>query len=142
MPSPLRRPLEITLPIRVQTYDIDFAGHVNNAVYIRWLEDLRMEFLRVHCPLESLMEIHHAPILYSTSIEYKKPVRLFDKVMGHMWCIDLGRATFHLGAECRVDGVLYTTATQRGVLIDLKKEKPARWPAGLRHKFLEGTELA
>ena len=34
------RPLLVTLPIRVQTYDIDFASHVNNQVYIRWLEDL------------------------------------------------------------------------------------------------------
>jgi len=40
-----RKPLLVSLDIRVQTYDIDFAGHVNNQVYVRWLEDLRMEML-------------------------------------------------------------------------------------------------
>ena len=44
--QPGKRPLLVTLPHNVQTYDIDFANHVNNQVYVRWLEDLRMELLR------------------------------------------------------------------------------------------------
>jgi acyl-CoA thioester hydrolase len=35
--------VELELPIR--TYDIDFAGIVSNIVYIRWLEDLRIQML-------------------------------------------------------------------------------------------------
>jgi len=41
-----KRPLLVPLPLKAQTYDIDFAFHVNNQVYVRWLEDLRMEVLR------------------------------------------------------------------------------------------------
>src|SRR5947208_6147204 len=46
------RPLEVELLLAVRTYDIDFAGHVSNIVYIRWLEDLRLQFLNEHLPLQ------------------------------------------------------------------------------------------
>ena len=42
----------LELPLRVAGYDIDFAGHVNNAVYIRWLEDLRTVWMTRWVPLE------------------------------------------------------------------------------------------
>jgi acyl-CoA thioesterase FadM len=35
------KPLSVELSLNVNTYDIDVAGHVNNIVYIRWLEDMR-----------------------------------------------------------------------------------------------------
>lgn len=35
--------LFIEVPLFVNTYDIDVAGHVNNIVYVRWLEDMRNE---------------------------------------------------------------------------------------------------
>ncbi len=35
----------VELPFPPRTYDIDFAGIVNNAVYIRWLEDLRLALM-------------------------------------------------------------------------------------------------
>ena len=37
------RPLLTEMGITVQPYDIDFAAHVNNVVYVRWIEDLRIE---------------------------------------------------------------------------------------------------
>ena len=39
------------LPLRVQTYDIDFAGIVSNIVFIRWLEDLRLGLMDEAYPL-------------------------------------------------------------------------------------------
>jgi acyl-CoA thioester hydrolase len=38
-----KRCLEIEMPIRVRTYDIDSAGHVSNIVYLRWMEDMRLQ---------------------------------------------------------------------------------------------------
>ncbi len=43
---------EITF--KIKPYDIDAAGHVNNAVYINWLEDLRVKLFSKIIPLESL----------------------------------------------------------------------------------------
>ena len=42
---PGTKPMLIRRPFRVFTYDIDFASHVNDGVYTRWLEELRFDFL-------------------------------------------------------------------------------------------------
>jgi len=39
------RAFEISTPIAIRTYDIDFAGIVSNIVYLRWLEDMRLLWL-------------------------------------------------------------------------------------------------
>src|SRR4028119_726672 len=73
-----KRPLEIELSFPVKTYDIDFAGIVSNIVYIRWLEDLRLEILDAYLPLQKMLEDGIAPILLQTQIEYKQPITIFD----------------------------------------------------------------
>lgn len=133
---PGTRPLLVTLPLNVQTYDIDFASHVNNQVYIRWLEDLRMELLRQYYPLSKLMAEGIAPILASTHITYRKSIGLFDDVVGAMWCTAFGRATLTLHAEIRVGETLCADATQRGIFLYLGTTRAARIPASLRDAFL------
>jgi len=41
----VHRRFETKMTIRVATYDIDYANHVSNIVYFRWLEDLRLQLL-------------------------------------------------------------------------------------------------
>jgi len=77
----LHRALEVTLQIPVRTYEIDFAGIVSNIVYIKWLEDLRLKFLEEHFPIHQQIEQGYVPILAGTEIEYKRPIKLIDKVI-------------------------------------------------------------
>ena len=37
---------ETVIPVR--SYELDFAGIVNNAVYLNYLEEARLDFLRQH----------------------------------------------------------------------------------------------
>ncbi len=132
---PGTRPLMVTLPFTVQTYDIDFAQHVNNQVYVRWLEDLRSEVLRQHLPLDKLMAQNTAPILHSTQITYHKSIELFDKPEGRMWCSSLGRATMNLEAEIVVGEKVCATALQRGILLNIGTTKPVRIPEDLVERY-------
>lgn len=132
---PGTRPLEVVLPIKVQTYDIDFAGHVNNQVYVRWLEDLRMEVLRQHCPLPRLLDAGLAPILHSTHIVYHRSIDLRDEPVGRMWCSELGRATLTLHAEICVGEAVCAAAVQRGILLRMGTTRPGRVPEELRARF-------
>ena len=126
------KPLLVEVPIRVKTYDVDWVGHVNNIVYIRWLEDLRLELLDTYFPLEPLREQGVAPIIVTTNIHYRKGISLSDhEVLARMWVREFGRATFYLEAEFLVDGDLRCTAVQRGTFIDRAKMKPVRVPQGL-----------
>ncbi len=78
----LHRPFEVVLAIPVRTYDIDFVGIVSNIVYIRWLEDLRLKFLDEYWELNQQLEQGYAPVLAGTEIEYKRSIKISDRVMG------------------------------------------------------------
>lgn len=115
--------------ILVSTHDIDFAGHVSNIVYLRWLEDMRLKMLEKYCPLKDFMAEGVTPVLTSTEIKYKKSIRLFDKPRAKIWVSDLGKATLAMEAEIYVDGELATWAKFSGVFVGIQAMRPIRVPA-------------
>jgi acyl-CoA thioester hydrolase len=125
--------IEITIPVR--TYDIDSFGHVSNIVYIRWLEDLRLELFNKHFSFQSLMESGTTLVLKSTYIEYKRSINLFDVVTARMWVDSVAKASLELHAEFYAGGLLTTTARHVGVFVDLKNLKPRRVPEDVIKKF-------
>jgi acyl-CoA thioester hydrolase len=127
-----QRPLFVEREIAVKTYDIDFAGHVSNIVYIRWLEDLRLAVLEEYFPLEKQMREGYAPVLTRTEIDYKAPIRLFDRVVARMWARDAGLVRMALEAEFLVGERLCATARQQGVMARLADGRPIRLPGELR----------
>lgn len=130
------RPLEVVLTIPVKTYDIDFAGIVSNIVYIKWLEDLRLKFLEEHLPINQLMEQGYVPVLAGTEIEYKRPIKLIDQVIGRLWASDLGRLKWTVQAEILSNNQLAAVATQKGAFVNLQDGRPIKIPQVLQHKYL------
>ncbi len=61
---------------RTKTYDIDAFGIVSNITYVRWLEDMRTEFLHRYLPWDRLEEDNLAPVLAETNIQYKNAVKI------------------------------------------------------------------
>ena len=129
------RPFMIELALPVRTYDIDFAGLVSNIVYIRWLEDLRLQILEEYMPLDQQMAQGYGPVLGTTHIEYKRPIRLFDRPVGRMWLDKLGRTSWTVQAEILLNGELAAIATQAGAFVDYSTMKPVLVPAELRSQF-------
>ena len=110
------RIFEITREIYIGTYDIDFAGHVSNIVYLRWLEDMRLMVFDKYFPLQPIMDDNKIyPVLASTKIDYKRPVKLFSKPLGTMWISKLGSASMTFTGQIEVDGEICTTAEHVGV---------------------------
>jgi len=132
---PGARPLLTETGIAVQPYDIDAAAHVNNVVYVRWLEDLRIELLRRHCSMRDLIESGMVAVVADTYIRYIKPVRLFDEPVGRVWSSELGRVSCVLHFEIARDGLLCTEATQRVMFVDMNTMKSMRSPQELRDHF-------
>lgn len=126
------RPTKVTLPITVKTYDIDYAQIVHNAVYIRWLEDLRTALISRSYSIEALVADGISPILVRTEIEYRLPIRFGDAAVGSMWVTDLGRSRWTVEAEIRVGEQIRTYARQQGIFTDLKTFRPVRIPTHLR----------
>ena len=135
MPGNDRRALHVELPFQPKTYDIDFAGHVSNIVYIRWLEDLRMIVLDTYLPLKTLMERGIAPVVVRTTIEYKRPVKLFDPVTGTMWASEMGNVKGILSAEFTVNGEVVAASEQVGVFVRMDSGRPVAFPEEFRWQF-------
>ena len=131
------KPLEVSLNLPIQTYDIDFAGIVSNIVYIRWLEYLRLKMLEVYQPLEQLMAKGYSPVVNSTQIEYKKALRIFDRPVAKMWMSKLGRSRCTLQAEIYLNEEVVTSATQTGFFVDLKTMRPMAMPKEIKQIYAQ-----
>jgi acyl-CoA thioester hydrolase len=132
-----RRPLEIELTIPVRSYDIDFAGVGSNIVYIRWLEDLRSKWLDEHFLLDKQVEQGYVPILTETQIEYKRQIKLFDRVVGRLWISNLGRLKWTVQAEIITNNNLAAKATQIGAFVSLHNNRPIPIPEELLQKYVD-----
>lgn len=124
----------IALDFEVKTYDIDFAGVVSNLVYVRWLEDLRLAYLKLAMSLDDLMERQVYPTLVHTSINYRAPVRFPDEVHGVIRLVEAGSTSLTLEAtfQSRKSGQLVADARQVGLLLDAKTGRPSPVPEELR----------
>ncbi|MEH1811025.1 MAG: thioesterase family protein [Nostoc sp.] len=133
----LYRPLEVVLAIPVKTYDIDFMGIVSNIVYIRWLEDLRLKFLDEHWQLNQQIEQGYTPIIAGTEIEYKRPIKIIDRVIGRLWLSGLGRLKWTVQAEILSNNELAAVASQKGGFVSLQNNRLIPIPEELQKKYLQ-----
>ena len=75
---------KVTINFEIKTYEIDIAGHVNNIVYVKWLEDLRNKLFLQLFPVRDLLEEKFYPVITSTTINYKKQLKFGDRPTGTM----------------------------------------------------------
>lgn len=120
--------LAVDMDIFVGTYDIDFAGHVSNIVYLRWFEALRLKIFEKYYPLKQVMDDGYLPIITSHFIEYKRAVKLFDAPHGFMWIDSISKARIKFKGEVRVNGELATQAVHEGIFLSSETMKPTKIP--------------
>lgn len=113
----------IELKLEIKPYNIDATGHVNNAVYINWLEDLRTKLLEKIIPHEDLVEKNLHFVVASTNIEYKKPLHLYEEPTGIMRLDKYERGIWYLSCLITLDGNVATKAFQKCVMLDKNTQK-------------------
>ncbi len=123
---------------QVYTYHIDIVGHVNNIIYIQWLENGRMKLLEaMGIPVTDLSKKEGIlPILTETNILYKKPLFIHNLVRIEMWVSKLNNASAIL--EFRFyneNDELCASAWQKGLFINTKTMKPTRLTDKHREAF-------
>lgn len=123
---------------KIYTYQIDFVGHVNNIVYIQWLENGRVKLLEaIGLPAFDLaVSDGIVPVLTETSIKYKKPLFLNDTVTVEVWISKLNNASAIMEFRlCNEKGELCASAQQKGLFINRKTMKPVRLTDEFRNAF-------
>ncbi|MBX7244329.1 MAG: acyl-CoA thioesterase [Candidatus Sumerlaeaceae bacterium] len=112
----------------IYTFQIDYSRHVSNVIYIQWMEIARLKLIEA-----AGMAAHDlgaggiVPVLVETSIAYKKPLFLGDKVRIEVWISDLARASAVM--EFRFynqNNDLAASASQKGLFMELESGRPIR----------------
>jgi acyl-CoA thioester hydrolase len=129
---------KVTYREPVRTFHIDINGHVNNAVYVQWLEVGRTLLLEAaELPVEVMRERGYLPILVETRIQYRKPLSFPDTARIEVWVDELTHVSawmaFRIHSEAT--GALAATARQRGVFVDAATNRPHRLPEDDRRRF-------
>lgn len=129
---------KLTFKEKIYTYHIDFVGHVNNIIYIQWLENGRLKLLEAIgiSPTELSQKEEIVPIIVQTYIKYKKPLFLNNKVKVELWVSKINNASAILEFNfLNEKKEICATAQQKGLFINSKTMRPQRLTAKFRRAF-------
>ncbi|MBD2256784.1 thioesterase family protein [Pseudanabaena sp. FACHB-2040] len=119
---------KILFDLDIYPYQIDYLGHVNNAVYIQWMEIGRIKLLEaIGLPIHEISEQGFVPVLVHTSITYKVPLYVSDRVQIELWLSELRHASAILQFRFRSDQqTLAAEGMQKGLFVDKQTMRPRR----------------
>jgi acyl-CoA thioester hydrolase len=111
---------------RVRFRDCDLLGHVNNAVYLTYLEQARVAFLSPHDADYTEM------ILARCEIDFRDQVSVGEVVEISLWPTRIGTKSFELGYEMKVGERLVAEAKTVLVAYDYERSESRPIPDAWR----------
>jgi acyl-CoA thioester hydrolase len=120
---------------KVEPADIDGQNHVNNTVYLRWVQDVATAHWKSLASAEAQNAIGW--IVLRHEIDYKNPASLGDEIVLRTWVGEASRLKFERFTEVqrKIDKVLLAQARTVWVPVDSRTGKPMRVSAEVREKF-------
>ena len=126
-------PFEMT--VMVLPDDIDEQNHVNNAVYLRWVQEVATAHWRAVADTEA--QENNGWVVLRHEIDYKAPACLNDNVVLRTWVGKATRLTFERFTEIlrRSDGQLLSKARTLWCPVNAQTGRPKRVPLQVRQQF-------
>ncbi|WP_374387073.1 acyl-CoA thioesterase [Sandaracinobacter sp.] len=120
--------------IRIIPEDIDFMGHVNNAVYLKWVQDAVISYWQTVAPAEAVAK--HLWVALKHEITYRAPAFLDDAVLADVVATGVqGSRAFFTTMIQRGDTILAEVRSS-WCCIDVATRRPARIARDLAARFL------
>lgn len=119
--------------ISVRWRDLDAFNHVNNATYLTYLEEARLQWLR-HVP-DALPSEQAAPVLAASQLNYRSPINWPAQLDVQLSCARLGNSSITLAhriVDANQPEHLYCDGSVTMVWINPASGKPVPLPEGLR----------
>jgi acyl-CoA thioester hydrolase len=117
----------------VRFRDLDPMGHVNNAVFLTYIESARAAFLQHLGAVQTLEDL--AIIVARIEIDFRAPVRFGDEVDVSVRVSRFGEKSFDLEHELCVDDTLVAEAKTVLVTYDYERREPVAIPEAWREKL-------
>jgi acyl-CoA thioester hydrolase len=121
--------------VPVVAAEIDEQNHVNNTVYLRWVQDVATAHWRALASRQSQEIIGW--IVLRHEIDYKAPATLDDEIVLRTWVGKASRLTFERFTEIRRknDDQLLSQARTLWCPINAQTGRPTRVSADVRKQF-------
>jgi acyl-CoA thioester hydrolase len=79
---------------------MDFLGHVNNVVYVDYLQEARVDMLRVHAPMRGGEALAEGVVVVRHEVEFVAPLQFrHEPVRIESWVSEVRAATFTMAYE-------------------------------------------
>jgi acyl-CoA thioester hydrolase len=123
--------------IGIEPGDIDHMGHVNNSVYLKWVQEAVVRYWEKVAPSEAVAQ--HLWVALKHEIEFRRPTFLEDKVVADV-----------IAEQVQGARAFFTTVIRRGeeVLAEVKSiwccldatsHRPARLAKDVVSRFLPAS---
>lgn len=109
-----------TLHLPVRWGDMDALGHVNNAAYLTYIEQARIDALAGIEGSPWPGSDAEGPLLATVEITYRRPIRYPATVTVETRCTHLGRTSFTLAHRLTVDDDAIIDENERTVCAEAK----------------------
>ena len=131
--NPARERFE--LRIEIQPADIDQLGHVNNIVYLRWVQDAAVAHWRAAAPRADQTRLLWVVVRHE--IDYKRPAFLEDEIVALTWVGTASRHSFERHTELlrASDRQLLVRARTLWCPIDVQTGRPTEVSSEVRARF-------
>jgi acyl-CoA thioester hydrolase len=123
------------MTVPVSPADIDEQNHVNNTVYLRWIQDVATAHWKSLASAEAQAAI--AWVVLRHEIDYRSPASLGDEILLRTWVGKASRLKFERFTEIlrKIDNRLLAQARTLWVPVNVRTGKPIRVSAELRRQF-------
>ena len=125
------------IPIVVRADDIDDMSHVNNVVYLRWVQDVALAHWLAHATAS--LRAEYAWVATRHELDYRQAAVLGDAITARTWIGAVDSRRFERFTEIvrATDGVVLARGRTLWCLVSRKTGRIARIPDSLRACFPE-----
>lgn len=107
--------------------DMDAFGHVNNAVFLRYLEEARIDFMFRLAPGDGSPSFSGGSVVARHEIDYVRPlVHRHSPVTIESWVTKIGAASLTISYEIKDPEQVYVRASTIVVPFNLEAQRPRR----------------
>lgn len=122
--------------VQAQTADADLVGHVNNVVYMRWLQDAAIAHSTAQgWSSENYVSHGYGWVARSHLIEYLGPAFPGEELVIHTWVADLKRVTSRRRYVILRNGQPIVRAETQWAFVAFSSLQPCRIPPAVANAF-------
>lgn len=121
--------------VAIEPADIDHMGHVNNSVYLKWVQDAVVDYWQSVAPPDAVAK--HLWVALKHEITYRKPTFLQDAVVAEVIAEKVDGARAFFSTVLRRGEDVLSEIKSCWCCIDVATMRPVRVAADIAGRFLK-----